>query len=242
MSPTLPHYRRLYQVLKQRIQDGEYLPGDLLPSENTLCNNHSLTRPTVRQSLRELAQDGFIRKVRGKGSIVQSRKIGLGLGVGIGSLDTITPGIETTASNLQTRVIEPPVVVDWPKTPAFTLNPQELGTNCIYLSRVRLVNEQPVFYAETRLPNDNLTGFMDHEFTDQSLFDLILKHHNLKITGGDQRIQAVTADGKLAELLDVTPTTPLLRLDKRYNTNRSNYRLHSSIWYNTQQYYLEGML
>ena len=52
--------------------DGVYKEGDLLPSENELCQLYGMTRPTVRQSLSTLANDGYIRKHQGKGKYCSS--------------------------------------------------------------------------------------------------------------------------------------------------------------------------
>ena len=78
-SKTIPQYRKLYEILRKHISEGVYKEGDLLPSENELCQLYGLTRPTVRQSLSTLANDGYIRKHQGKGSIVHHlpREIGI---------------------------------------------------------------------------------------------------------------------------------------------------------------------
>ena len=78
-SKSIPQYKQLYDILKEHIQKGVYQPGDLLPSENALCQTYQLTRPTIRHGLSELVNDGYIKKMKGKGSIVQKRKTGIGI-------------------------------------------------------------------------------------------------------------------------------------------------------------------
>ena len=63
---SIPQYRRLYEILRKHILDGVYKEGDLLPSENELCQLYGMTRPTVRQALGTLANDGYIQKASGK--------------------------------------------------------------------------------------------------------------------------------------------------------------------------------
>ena len=65
-----PQYKRLYELLRKHINNGIYKEGDLLPSENELCVTHNLTRPTIRQALQELVNDGYIKKQQGRGSVV----------------------------------------------------------------------------------------------------------------------------------------------------------------------------
>jgi GntR family transcriptional regulator/GntR family frlABCD operon transcriptional regulator len=74
MEPA--HYQKLYALLKNRIQVGYFKEGDLLPSENDLSKKHNIARMTVRRALMELANEGYIKKVKGKGSIVIATRKG----------------------------------------------------------------------------------------------------------------------------------------------------------------------
>ena len=49
---------------------GKYGPGDSLPSENKLVSMSGFARNTVRQALAELEKEGFLTKVKGKGTFV----------------------------------------------------------------------------------------------------------------------------------------------------------------------------
>lgn len=63
-------YLTIYHDLAKRIQSNEWSRGSLLPSENELSKMYETSRETIRKALNLLAQNGFIQKVRGKGSIV----------------------------------------------------------------------------------------------------------------------------------------------------------------------------
>ena len=65
----LPRYRKLYEQLRRHIKEGIYVPGDLLPSENELCAVNQVTRPTIRRALDLLANEGYIKKHQGLGSV-----------------------------------------------------------------------------------------------------------------------------------------------------------------------------
>lgn len=52
------------------IKDGTLKSGDKLPSENELMAEYGISRDTVRKSLQLLLENGFITKIRGKGSFV----------------------------------------------------------------------------------------------------------------------------------------------------------------------------
>ncbi|MFG6147166.1 trehalose operon repressor [Halobacillus sp. B23F22_1] len=63
-------YLVIYNDLVQMIQQGEFMAGDTLPSEHDLSQQFSTSRETIRKSLNLLSQNGYIQKVRGKGSVV----------------------------------------------------------------------------------------------------------------------------------------------------------------------------
>ncbi len=115
MGPVrnIPQHKKLYEMLRKHIVDGIYREGDLLPSENELCQLYGMTRPTVRQSLAALANDGYIIKHQGKGSIVHH----LPKEIGILSVSGTTSAVGDR--NLKTRIIVRPVLIPWEKISCF---------------------------------------------------------------------------------------------------------------------------
>ena len=63
-------YWTLYKDYADKIETGALQPGSKLPSENELAATYQITRETVRKGLNLLAQNGYIHKVKGKGSFV----------------------------------------------------------------------------------------------------------------------------------------------------------------------------
>jgi len=74
-SGTIPKYRRLYEILRQRIEDRCYLPGDRMPSERELIRETGLSLPTVRKTYDELMRDNYVARIQGRGTIVLERKL-----------------------------------------------------------------------------------------------------------------------------------------------------------------------
>lgn len=66
-------YVLIYQDLLEQIEDGFFEVDRLLPSENELKVHYDTSRETVRKALNLLSQNGYIQKVRGKGSVVIAR-------------------------------------------------------------------------------------------------------------------------------------------------------------------------
>jgi GntR family transcriptional regulator, trehalose operon transcriptional repressor len=63
-------YLPIYNDLLKNIETGKWTSGTKLPSENELVEYYQTSRETIRKALNLLAQNGFIQKLRGKGSVV----------------------------------------------------------------------------------------------------------------------------------------------------------------------------
>ncbi|MGB8453926.1 MAG: FadR/GntR family transcriptional regulator [Anaerocolumna sp.] len=62
---------QVYNQLKKMIIEGEWKPGDKIPSENELAASFGVSRMTVRQSLQKLIALGLIETKLGDGSYVR---------------------------------------------------------------------------------------------------------------------------------------------------------------------------
>lgn len=58
----------------EKISNGEYLMDSKIPSEQELCELYEISRPTVRQAISELTNNGYLYKKKGKGTFVAARK------------------------------------------------------------------------------------------------------------------------------------------------------------------------
>jgi multiple sugar transport system substrate-binding protein len=69
-NSPLPLYYQLKVLLKQRMDLGELISGDRLPTEVELCDLYQISRAPVRQALSELVREGLIYRRAGQGSFV----------------------------------------------------------------------------------------------------------------------------------------------------------------------------
>lgn len=73
-SDSVPLYKQLIDLVKQQIESGVFLPGELLASERELCKQYEVSLITVRQALVQLSQSGWVNRVAGKGTYVAERR------------------------------------------------------------------------------------------------------------------------------------------------------------------------
>jgi GntR family transcriptional regulator/GntR family frlABCD operon transcriptional regulator len=232
-SKPVPQYRRLYEILRKHIAEGIYKEGDLLPSENELCLIYGMTRPTVRQSLSTLAGDGYIRKHQGKGSIVHL----IPREIGILSVSGTTSAVGER--NLKTRIIVKPVLQSGMKNSCSAVG-TEKESGYVYLERLRLLNDNPVFYDISYLPNINMPRITSRQFENRSLFQILREHYSIEIRGGEQRIKAIPADARISRFLKLKKGQPVLHLERKMETNVNGLSLYSSIYCNTEKFSIFG--
>ena len=70
LSYRTPIYLQLREIIRNRIEEGEYLPGTAIPSENKLAETYGINRLTVRNAVDALVNEGILRRVQGKGVFV----------------------------------------------------------------------------------------------------------------------------------------------------------------------------
>ncbi len=234
VSDSLPRHRRLYEILRRHILDGVYTEGDLLPSENELCRIYGMTRPTVRQALSTMANDGLIRKYQGKGSIVHQ----MPRDIGILSVSGTTSAVGDR--NLKTKIIKKPVLIPWPGNFMFPVSELENESGCIYMERLRLLEDVPIFYDISYIGNINLPRITSRQFENRSLFQILRDSNLVEIRGGEQRIKAIPANSKISRFLKLEKNQPVLHLERKMETNISSLFIYSSIFCNTEKYSIFG--
>lgn len=69
-----PLYRQVYLQLRERIVSGTLLPGARLPSSRALVRDLGVSRNTVEGALGRLADEGWIVRRVGSGTLVAERR------------------------------------------------------------------------------------------------------------------------------------------------------------------------
>lgn len=231
---TIPQYRQLYEVLRKHILANVYTEGSLLPSEHELCAVYKMTRPTVRHALETLVKDGLILKKQGKGSIVRKPIQNIGILSISGTASAI--GVRY----LKTDILQKPIVKTWPADFPFELSDLEKEAGCIYMERLRYVENEPVFYDINHLPNLYLPRFTSRSFENKSLFEILNKNYGIEIVGGEQKLKAIKPDIMIGELLELNPDLPVLHIERKLHTNKQGFNIYSTIFFNSEKHSIYG--
>jgi len=74
---SVPIYSQLKNIIIEKIEKGEYERDSKIPSEQEFCEMYNISRPTVRQAISELTNNGYLYKKKGKGTFVAAQKLKL---------------------------------------------------------------------------------------------------------------------------------------------------------------------
>lgn len=222
-------YQIIREDLKQKIQLEEYVEGDLLPSENELCNTYSITRTTARKALDELLKEGFIERKHGKGSVVRERRKSLGLLNVKGFSDAV-------GGNVRTVFLQKPVISSWSRFIHFHVSEAEQKAPCIYFERLRYVGAEPVMLESNWIADFGMTGIIENEFVEGSFFRTLSRNYSIEIVGSEQELRAEFASKEIAELLQVKIKAPVLHISVKFKTSQPKLNIYSELYCNTENY------
>ena len=71
----MPLYQALIDTIRNKIISGEWKPNTKVPSELELCEMYQLSRSTVRKAIDTLVLQGYLVRVKGKGTFVRREQI-----------------------------------------------------------------------------------------------------------------------------------------------------------------------
>ena len=177
--------------------EGKYSEGDLLPSENALSKEYSVSRETIRKSLDYLSQDGLIQKKQGLGSIVLNPTL---FSFPISGLTSFKELSDTQGMQAKTILIKNErIKVDEDLHKKLSL---PIGTEVIAIERVRNIDGQHVIYDYDYL-NPEITGDIPDDQLEQSLYAYLENELQLDISFANKEILVESVTDKDREHLDL---------------------------------------
>ena len=211
----LPLYKQIKSLLVQRLLQGEWKPGEPIPSEVDLAARFQVSQGTVRKAVDELAAENLLVRRQGKGTFVathhepraQFRFLRLAPDHG--------EAAPTSSSFLECRRTKAPADL----APQLALRS---GEAVIYLRRLLAVAGKPLVLDDIWLPASLFRGLTPERLAEYRgpLYALFESEFGTRMIRADERIRAVAAAEDIAALLAVAPGSPLLLVDRVSYTYR----------------------
>jgi GntR family transcriptional regulator len=204
----MPLYHQLKASILRDIDAGRWRPGEQLPTEDALMTRFHVSKITVRQALRDLAQQGYIRREQGRGTFVQ----GPPLEEGPRELKSFTAEMQGHGLRATSQVLEQGLVsADAAIAAHLAVAP---GADVFRLHRLRLADAEPMGLQTAYVPTHLAPGIEQVPFTNASLYEVLATRYALYPAAARETHQAVALPEDAAPLLRAPAGSPALMAER----------------------------
>ncbi len=232
-SSPLPLYHRVYLLLRERIVNGIYSPGETLPSEAELMSALGVSRITVQRALNTLANEGHVTRARGRGTTVTEHAASL-------QLDRPIPaemnGLLVNLTNIGQGTTVKLIHFGYQRASrsvAQSLN-IDPGASIQKATRVRLLKGEPFSQSVSHVIEEVGRSYTRKELETQTLISLIQRTRLIHRV--EQSIVSTLADDTQAQLLNTHVGAPLLKLSRVFFDAHSQPINYAEIYYHPDRF------
>ena len=208
--PTFaPLYRQIRALILRSLKEGEWKPGDMIPSETELAARFGVSQGTARRAIDELAAENVLVRRQGRGTFVAShlQRVNqfrfLKLRPDDGKLEPFGGKV------LECRRTRPPAQL----ARQLRLRP---GEAAIFTRRVLQLGGADAILDEIWLPAERFRGFSAEGFESYQglLYGYLEGEFGVQMLRAEERLRAVLAQAEQAAALGVEVGTPLLQVER----------------------------
>ncbi len=210
MPTFVPLYQQIKSLMLRGLQQGEWQPGQPIPSEVELAARFKVSQGTVRKAIDEMAAENLVVRRQGKGTYVATHA---------------EEGTRYRFLRLATDAGAPPLLrrqlLDCRRmrsseevARALQLAP---GDPVVEVHRLLLDGDRPVVLDDLWLPGADFKG-LDAAKLEQwrgPLYRLFEAEYSVRMIRAEEKIRAVAAGADEAALLQLPAGAPLLLVERR---------------------------
>ena len=204
----IPLYFQLRTILQRRIEDGEIAHGGRLPAEDVLGTLYGVSKVTVRQALKDLAEAGYVRREQGRGTFATKPRVEQGPR----KLTGFTEEMSQRGLRASSRVLEQ-AVAGADVELARTLGIAE-GAPVLRLKRLRLADGETMGVQTAHVPLDLAPGLAEEDLSGASLYEMLQRKYGLRADSARETHFAVALGAADARLLGVAEGAPALAAER----------------------------
>jgi GntR family transcriptional regulator len=201
-------YAKIEEAIATEIAQGEYRPGDQLPTEDALLQRFQVSRITIRRAIQNLVSRGLLEIRRGLGTFVLSPQIKAELT----KLTGFVEDMNATGRKATARVMSQSVVAASARV-AERLQLAK-GTKVMQIKRVRLADGVPISFDETYLPLSLGMQIVRNDLRLHPIFTLLEEEFGVPLVEADYELEAVIANKAVADALQVRVGSPIFQIER----------------------------
>lgn len=200
-STPIPLYFQIAGRLREQMVAMRLHPGDLLTTDERVQEEFGVSRATARKAIDELADEGLVERITGKGTFVSAPRLRVPL-----------PTMLSFTEEMQRRGLKPSshvISVSWERASDRARQALDIRDNArvLRLERIRFADENPILHSVDELIEPIGIG-PDEDFSG-SLYTLI-ETHGVQLGECQNIIEAAVTDRRLGQMLKVKSGSPVL--------------------------------
>ena len=183
----LPLYHQLADQLREAVRQGAIPPDKPIPREIDLAAALGVSRSVVRQAILQLVQEGYLRRIPGKGTFAQPPPIEYDL---LGFYN-FKKEVERQNQALGIRLVAfETMPVDPVNGALFGVGPDD---RIVGIWRTLLVGGNPVLLERTTVPRSRVPGLTEDDVREGGFFD-IFTSYGLRLVRARRYLEARVVD------------------------------------------------
>ena len=213
MNYQIPLYIQLKNLIIQRIKDGEYLPGEKIPSEREMSSLYHINRMTVKHAINTLIDEGHLFRIKNNGTFV-TKKIAnkilylndhsTGKSIGLGAF------INKHGLTLKNTILEEGIIENQ-KYIEKKLHLKS-GEPIYALHRLRKINDESIALEYCYLPFKYFPDIQEHDFSKASLYDYMKQKAHFPISF-EQKLIVQKAFHPITKIMNISSDDYIYNLE-----------------------------
>jgi GntR family transcriptional regulator len=201
-------YIQLARILQELIVSGQWKLDERIPSEDELCSRFHVSKTTVRQAISNLAAEGYLLKIQGKGTFV-------------------TADQPTVSFVMKTRPTEEPFGREADAKRVFISKAEEEPSAAVraflrtegrvlHLRSTTTVAGRTAYLQDSFVPLEILPDVEGRDVAGRSLYEILQQRGRRKIFKVIQTVEIGRAAGEAARELELEDGMPVLLVHRLY--------------------------
>ena len=204
---TKPLYAQVEEIIRQRLIDNYWKPGEALPSEFQLADELDVSQGTVRKALNDMVAENLLERRQGRGTFVSEHTERRALFLFFNLV-----GEDGSRTMPVSRIISS----DIRKATSEERKRLELaaGDEVVTVRRVRSLHDKPAIVDSVTVSKALFPTLGSGVKLPENLYRFYQGEYGITIAKAEERVRAVSASAEEAELLGLEPGSPLLEIDR----------------------------
>ncbi len=203
MNASAPYYMQLREIVRYKIETGEYAPCTALPSENDLAEEFATNRQTVRNAIDTLVNEGLLRRVAGKGVYVLGKRLERDLEILQGFTQTMLDRNVVPSIKVVKKLLRP---AGEKYAMMFGIRPED---EIFYIKRMCYGNGEPISLEEIYVPKNLVPKISGIDLSVFSLYE-VYELYGIKLDRAYQTLDLVHLEPNDARMLGIDAALPVM--------------------------------